>query len=62
MKLISSISLIFLSASLMGCGNKFEECIQTQQEEYRAKNPDATYSQVSHLRSNFEVACANFKK
>jgi len=52
----------FFFIFLTGCGNKFEECIQNQQEDYRSKHPDATYSEVSHLRNNFEAMCSNFKK
>jgi hypothetical protein len=46
---------------LVGCGNKFEECIQNQQEEYRRQHPGATYSEVSRLRTSFETTCSSFK-
>jgi hypothetical protein len=56
---ILNLLLLFL---LVGCGNKFEECMQNQQEEYRRKYPKATYSDVINLRSSHEAACSSFKK
>lgn len=58
------ITLIFLAASLTGCDfrDKFEDCIQKEQEEYRAKYPNASYSQLSHLRGSFEASCSNFRR
>ena len=53
---IDSIFLSVCFASLIaGCGNKFEECIQNQQEEYRKQHPEASYAEVSRLRNNFET-------
>lgn len=46
---------------LTGCGNKFEECIQKQQEEYRASHPNAPYSEAARQRSGFEAMCSSFK-
>ena len=43
MKIISIFTCgIFIS--IAGCGNKFEECIQNQQEDYRRLHPEASYS------------------
>ncbi len=47
---------------IAGCGNKFEECVQNQQEEYRREHPDASYSEVSRLRSGYEALCSSLKK
>ena len=47
---------------IVGCGNKFEECEQNQQEEYRREHPDASYSEVSRLRSGYEALCSSLKK
>jgi hypothetical protein len=57
----SILSLLFLFL-LVGCGNKFEECMQNQQEEYRRQHPKATYADVINLRSIHEADCSSFKK
>lgn len=62
MKIISIFTCGILSLSIAGCGNKFEECIQNQQEDYRRLHPEASYSEVSRLRSSFETTCSSFKK
>ena len=53
---------IFFVVLIAGCGNKFEECVQNQQEEYRREHPDASYSEVSRLRSGYEALCSSLKK
>ena len=53
---------IFFVVPIAGCGNKFEECVQNQQEEYRREHPDASYSEVSRLRSGYEALCSSLKK
>jgi hypothetical protein len=53
---------IIFVVPITGCGNKFEECVQNQQEEYRREHPDASYSEVSRLRSGYEALCSSLKK
>ena len=53
---------IFFVVLIAGCGNKFEECVQNQQEEYRREHPDASYSEVSRLRSGYEALCSSLKR
>ena len=47
---------------ISGCGDKFEECIQNQQEDYRRLNPDASYAEVARLRASYETLCSSLKK
>ena len=62
-KKFDSIFLYIIFVVLIaGCGNKFEECVQNQQEEYRREHPDASYSEVSRLRSGYEALCSSLKK
>ena len=61
MKLIHCSLISVVCFVLSGCGNKFEECIQVQQEKYRAKHPNAPYSEVARLRATFEAACSDLK-
>jgi hypothetical protein len=61
-KFISIFFYIFFVVPIAGCGNKFEECVQNQQEEYRREHPDASYSEVSRLRSGYEALCSSLKK
>ena len=62
MKIFLIDTFILLELSLSGCGDKFEECVQKQQEDYRRLHPDASYSQVSRLRGSYEAMCSTFKK
>ncbi len=62
MKIFLIATCILLELFLSGCGDKFEECIQKQQEDYRQLHPEASYSQVSRLRGSYEAMCSTFKK
>jgi hypothetical protein len=62
MKFKTILLIIIFYVPLEGCGDKFEECVQNQQEDYRKSHPDATYSEVARLRSSFETMCSSMKK
>jgi hypothetical protein len=53
---------IFFVVPIARFGNKFEECVQNQQEEYRREHTDASYSEVSRLRSGYEALCSSLTK
>ncbi len=61
MNLIQYSLICVVCFMLSSCGNKFEECIQVQQEKYRAQHPNASYAEVSRLRGTFEAACSDLK-
>jgi hypothetical protein len=65
-KIIITFNPIFLFIIFVvlieGCGNKFEECVQNQQEDYRKLNPDASYSEAARLRNSYETMCSSMKK
>ncbi len=52
---------IFVTAGLSGCSNQYDECIQKQQEEYRASHPNAPYSEATRQRASFEAMCSSYK-
>jgi hypothetical protein len=60
--LIANFFYAVIALTLWGCGDKFEECVHRQQEEYRIKHPEASYSEVSRLRSSFEASCPKNEK
>ncbi len=62
MKIFLLPTILSLTTLVVGCGNKFEECIQNQQEEYRRLHPGASYSELARLRSGYEAMCSSFKK
>jgi uncharacterized lipoprotein NlpE involved in copper resistance len=54
--LISAIAL-----TLIGCTNKFDECVENQKVEYRARVPNASFGQVQSKQAEFEMMCSSFK-
>ncbi len=46
---------------ISGCTSKFDECIAQQKEEYRARNPSASYGQVQSKQFEFELMCSKYK-
>lgn len=62
MKFNPILLIIIFYVPMVGCGNKFEECVQNQQEDYRKSNPEASYSEAARLRSSYEMMCSSMKK
>ena len=44
-----------------GCSNRYDECIEQQKQEYRERNPKASYGQVQSRQQDFELMCSKFK-
>lgn len=58
-------SWIFTSAlllTLIGCSNKFDECIEKQKADYRARTSNASYGQVQSKQAEFEMMCSSLKE
>jgi hypothetical protein len=53
-----SLGLLFL---LAGCTSQYDLCIEKQKEEYRQRNPKASYGQVSAKHAEFEMMCSSLK-
>ena len=47
--------------ALVGCSNKFDDCIDKEKEEYRASHPNASYSLVNSKQRDFELNCSKYK-
>jgi hypothetical protein len=54
------IAIILLLIS--GCADPYQDCIDQQKQEYRDRNPQASYGQVQSRQKDFELMCAKFKK
>jgi hypothetical protein len=52
--------MIFI-LNLAGCSNKFNECVELQKEEFRRRNPGASYSLINSKYRDFETSCSQFK-
>jgi len=52
---------LVLSLILVGCGNKYNECLEQQKAQYRERNPKASYGQVASKQSEFEMMCSSLK-
>lgn len=46
---------------LVGCSNKYDECIEQQKKEYRERNPKASYGLIQSRQQDFELMCSKFK-
>jgi hypothetical protein len=56
-KILILSSLIFLTS----CASEYDICIERQKEEYRQRNPKASYSQIQSKQFEFEMMCSQFK-
>jgi hypothetical protein len=59
-----SLLLTFLLSSIImvGCTSEYDLCIERQKEEYRQRNPKASYGQIQSKQSEFEMMCSSYKK
>jgi hypothetical protein len=53
--------LILMLLILSGCTNQYDACIEKEKAEYRARNPKASYSQITSRQQDFEMMCSRFK-
>ena len=61
MNVKKSTLLLPLLALIVGCSNKFDECVAKEKESYRSRNPGASYGQVQSKQDEFEMMCSSFK-
>jgi hypothetical protein len=64
---ISTLIVFFCMAAIVvllvtGCTNAYEDCLEQQKAEYRARNPQASVAAVLNQQRNFEVMCSKFKR
>ena len=61
--MLQAIVLVLLVLmSLAGCSNEYDLCIERQREEYRQRNPKASYGQMQSKQFEFEMLCSSYKK
>lgn len=53
---------LLIAMSLAGCSNEYDLCIERQKEEFRQRNPKASYGQVTSKQQEFEMMCSSYKK
>jgi hypothetical protein len=53
-----SLLLLFL---LTGCSSQYDLCIEREKENYRQRNPKASYGQIMSKQQEFESMCSSFK-
>jgi hypothetical protein len=46
---------------LAGCSSQYDLCIEREKEEYRQRNPKASYGQIMSKQQEFELTCSSFK-
>ena len=53
---------LLIAMSLAGCTNEYDLCIERQKEEYRQRNPKASYGQTQSKQAEFEMMCSSYKR
>jgi hypothetical protein len=48
--------------SIAGCASEYDICMERQKEEYRQRNPKASYGQMQSKQAEFEMMCSSYKK
>ena len=61
MNMTKSMLLVPLLALIVGCSNKFDECVEKEKDSYRSRNPGASYGQVQSKQDEFEMMCSSYK-
>lgn len=56
------VVVLLVLMSLAGCSNEYDICIERQKEEYRQRNPKASYGQVTAKQAEFEMMCSSYKR
>ena len=60
--MLQAIIVLLVLMSLAGCSNEYDACIEKQKEEYRQRNPKASYGQMQSKQFEFEMMCSSYKK
>jgi hypothetical protein len=55
-------TLILSTLLLVGCTNKFDECVEKEKQIYRQQNPKASYGLIQSKTSEFELMCSKYKQ
>jgi len=53
--------IMVLLLAMMGCTNKYNECLEQQKSEYRQRNPKASFALMNSKQAEFEMMCSKFK-
>ena len=46
---------------LAGCTSKFDECVEKEKEDFRQRNPKASFALMNSKQAEFEMMCSKFK-
>ena len=46
---------------LAGCTSKFDECVEKEKEDFRQRNPKASFALINSKQFEFEMSCSKFK-
>jgi hypothetical protein len=47
---------------LQACSSEYDLCLERQKEEYRQRNPKASYGQMQSKQQEFEMMCSSYRK
>jgi hypothetical protein len=56
------VIVLLVLMSLAGCSSDYDLCIERQKEEYRQRNPKASYGQLQSKQAEFEMMCSSYKR
>lgn len=54
--------LMIILFVITGCANEYDLCVEREKQEYRQRNPNATYGQIVNRQQEFELLCSRLKK
>ena len=52
---------MLVAVVLVGCANKYDDCVDQQKEEFRQKHPGASFALITSKQRDFEMMCSNLK-
>jgi hypothetical protein len=55
------IVVLLVLMSLAGCSSQYDLCIEREKQEYRQRNPGASYGQVQSRQADFEMMCSSLR-
>jgi hypothetical protein len=56
-KLFISSLILFITA----CSSEYDLCLEREKQQYRERNPKASYGQIQSKQSEFEMMCSQYK-
>jgi hypothetical protein len=57
MRVLALVAAVMMTA----CSNEYDLCLEREKQEYRQRNPGASYGQVQSRQADFEMMCSSLR-